>query len=154
MDISSSAHPNRRRVLKTLFGSLTLIPLVQLTGCSGGDSESAAPSSPPPAAPRPAAKATPAAEAEPAAEPASEPAADAQEMPRLSEDDPAARALGYRHDAADVDTEAFPRYNPGNTCGNCSLFMATDGSSWAGCPIFRGRLVSAEGWCTSWVARS
>lgn len=152
MDNMLTTHANRRRFLRTLGGGLTLIPLMQLVGCSGEESTQAAPSPPAAAAPQPPEPASTTTEAEVEAE--VEPAAESSDLPRLSEDDPAAQALGYRHDAADVDASSHPRFESGQNCANCSLFMGGDDSRWAGCPIFRGKLVNADGWCTSWVAKS
>lgn len=77
-------------------------------------------------------------------------AARAQDLPRLSEDDPAAQALGYVHDVADVDEARFPRYEPGQICGNCNLIEG-EPEEWRPCQIFPGRLVANEGWCSAWV---
>ncbi len=70
---------------------------------------------------------------------------------RLSEDAPEARALHYRHDAADVEHEA---YVEGQNCANCQLYSDPDASKWGPCDAFGGRHVSASGWCNAWVERS
>lgn len=70
---------------------------------------------------------------------------------RLSESDPAARALGYVHDAANVDADRYPRYEPGQQCSNCNLLQGSEGESWRPCDIFPDRLVAANGWCSAWV---
>ncbi|MDX1570981.1 MAG: high-potential iron-sulfur protein [Xanthomonadales bacterium] len=75
-------------------------------------------------------------------------------LPRLQEDDPSARALGYRNDAADVEKSMYPRFEPGQTCANCNLVQGSDKDAWRPCPIFAGKLVNARGWCNAWVARS
>lgn len=72
--------------------------------------------------------------------------ASAQE--RLSEDDAQAQSLSYTHDASTVD---HPAYREGSTCANCQLYQGEPGSEWGPCPIFGGRLVNANGWCTAWV---
>ncbi len=69
---------------------------------------------------------------------------------RMSEDDPEARALHYRHDVSDVDHEA---YVEGQNCANCQLFSDPDASEWGPCEAFGGRHVSASGWCMAWVER-
>jgi hypothetical protein len=69
---------------------------------------------------------------------------------RLSEDDAQARALHYRHDAADVE---HADYEEGRTCANCQLYTDADAEDWGPCSAFPGRLVSANGWCTAWVPR-
>jgi hypothetical protein len=77
----------------------------------------------------------------------------AQDMPRQTEDDPAARALGYVHNASNVDANRYPRYESGQLCSNCNLIQGSDGDAWRPCDIFPGRLVAANGWCSAWVPR-
>ena len=78
------------------------------------------------------------------------------EMPHVAEDDPAAVALGYRHSAADVDVEKYPRKageaGAMQKCSNCVLYQG--GESWGGCSIFPGKLVNAEGWCNAWAPKA
>ncbi len=69
------------------------------------------------------------------------------DLERLSEDDPAAQALAYVHDAADADD---PAYEEGQTCANCALYTDVDGE-WGRCSVFPGKLVAAAGWCNVWV---
>lgn len=137
----------RRRFLKLIGGSAALLPLATIHGCSGD--EPAPPSGTAPAPAPPARDATaPAADAAPKA-----PAADAP-LARLTEDDATARALGYRHDASQVDTARFPQHTPEQFCHNCALFQAKGGEEWAGCTIFPGRSVAANGWCSAWVKKA
>jgi hypothetical protein len=70
---------------------------------------------------------------------------------RLSEDDPQARALHYRHDAANVE---HADYQEGQTCANCQLYTDPDAAEWGPCAAFAGRLVAAGGWCSAWVPRA
>lgn len=79
--------------------------------------------------------------------------AQAQEVPKLPEDDPAAFALGYVHDAADVDVSKYPRYEPGQICANCQQWQAGPDVEWAPCAIFPGRSVRNGGWCSVWVRK-
>lgn len=74
-------------------------------------------------------------------------------MPRLELDDPAAVALGYVHDVADVDRARFPRFEEGQYCGNCRLISGDAGEEWRPCSIFPGKLVANAGWCSAWVAK-
>ncbi|MBX3707719.1 MAG: high-potential iron-sulfur protein [Pseudomonadales bacterium] len=160
MDEQRVSDPRRRRFLKLSTGALVLVPLVQLYGCSRGEQEAAAPPAPsapagaePPAAPA-AAEAPVAAEPGPAPAQTPDAAASAPaDMPRVSEDEPTAQALGYRHAASDVDQARFPRFQAGQNCANCNLFQPGADASWGGCPIFMGRLVNAAGWCNSWVPK-
>ncbi len=70
------------------------------------------------------------------------PAARAQ-MPKLSLDDPTAKALSYVHETTIA----------GQRCDNCSLWQGGD-AEWGGCPLFAGKSVNAKGWCKSWVKRT
>ena len=70
---------------------------------------------------------------------------------QVSEDDPAAAALGYKHDASTVDTAKYPQKQDGQHCANCKLYTGADGDEWGGCGIFPGKQVNAEGWCAAWV---
>ncbi len=79
------------------------------------------------------------------------------EAEKLAEDDPTALALGYKHDASEVDTEAYPKRageeGAKQFCSNCQLYAGGD-AEWGACPIFGGKLVSANGWCNSWVPKA
>ena len=74
---------------------------------------------------------------------------------QVDEESPSAVALGYRHDAASVDTEKFPaRATPEGKkqfCHNCKLYLAGD-DGWGGCGIFPGKQVNGEGWCGAWIS--
>lgn len=82
-------------------------------------------------------------------------AADAS-LPHLSESDPLAKSLGYEMNAKNVDKSKFPTYKAGERCGECRFFQGTPGqkSGFAGCQIFAGYSVNADGWCASFNARS
>jgi hypothetical protein len=82
-------------------------------------------------------------------------AAQAEDLPHLSADDPTAMALKYVPNAADADRVGAAR--PGlppeeQHCANCQFTMGSEGD-WLACQLFPGKLVSANGWCTSWTAR-
>ena len=77
--------------------------------------------------------------------------ASAEELPRVSEDDPTAKALGYVHDATTVDASARPA---DRFCYNCQLYQADADAPWGGCAIFPGKAVAGKGWCKSWVPRA
>ncbi len=80
--------------------------------------------------------------------------ATAADLPHLSEDDPAASGLGYRHDAtqsARVDKAGVAAAD--QLCKNCS-FVQADSGEWRPCAIFPGKLVSENGWCTAWAPRA
>jgi len=75
---------------------------------------------------------------------------------RLSEDDAAAKALGYLHDASKVDTTKYPgragEAGSQQFCSNCQLYSAGSEDGWGGCAIFPGKQVNANGWCAAWVS--
>lgn len=82
----------------------------------------------------------------------------AQDGEKLTEDDPTAMALGYKHNAEEVDTNAFPKRTgegASQHCANCNLFAAAnEGDEWAPCAIFQNKLVNANGWCSAWVPKA
>jgi len=77
----------------------------------------------------------------------------AEELPRLTEDDPTALALGYVDDAATTDTAKWANYKAGQDCANCLQIQGNDGDAWRPCGIFPGKSVAAKGWCSVWVAK-
>lgn len=80
------------------------------------------------------------------------PAARAQDA-LLSEDDPGAKGVAYRADAAQVDPARNPLFKPGQQCANCSLYAGEPGQPQGGCGLFYGKEVSARGWCNAWDRR-
>jgi hypothetical protein len=82
----------------------------------------------------------------------------AQTGEKVEEGEAAAVGLGYRWDATQVDTKAYPKragaQGARQFCENCALFEGEAGDRWAPCSIFQGRLVSGKGWCNAWVSRS
>jgi hypothetical protein len=78
--------------------------------------------------------------------------ASAQEMPRLSPDDPQAQALKYTHDASTVDPASRPQPAEDQRCANCALIQGEEGE-WRGCQIFPGKLVNENGWCSVWAPK-
>jgi hypothetical protein len=76
----------------------------------------------------------------------------------VDESEPLAQKLGYRHDASEVDTEAFPKrlgaQGSRQYCDNCALFGGEPGDPDAPCSIFQNRRVAGRGWCNAWVSRS
>ena len=77
----------------------------------------------------------------------------AQDLPKITEDDPAAKALIYVHDVADVDTSnpLAARFEPGQDCSNCVQIQGEEGADWRPCAIFPGKLVANKGWCSVWA---
>lgn len=70
-------------------------------------------------------------------------AARAAELPKLSLEDPTAKALNYVEQST---TE-------GQRCNNCQFWQGGD-ADWGPCPLFPGKSVSARGWCTSWTKKT
>jgi hypothetical protein len=70
---------------------------------------------------------------------------------RLDVKDPAAAALGYVENAAQVDTKKYPAFVKGSTCENCLLLQGSAGDNYRPCSVFPGKLVSVSGWCKSWA---
>jgi hypothetical protein len=168
MGTSSQQRPSRRSFLKLGGASLALIPLVNLTGCSPAPED-------PERGPRvdpngerlpPPEPVQPQVPPQPTPPPATEPT---QELVVLDENAPDAQALAYTHDASEVDPDQHPRYEAGQVCANCSLYLPELGAEvqagtgqdpaeaapgWGGCTLFPGRLVNAAGWCSAWVPRA
>lgn len=75
---------------------------------------------------------------------------------RVSEDDAMAKAMGYRHDATQVDVAKYPRRSgeagSRQFCDNCQLYKAGSEEGWGGCAIFPAKEVNAKGWCNAWVS--
>ena len=38
-------------------------------------------------------------------------------------------------------------------CSNCQLYQGGK-DAWGGCPLFAGKKVAAEGWCSAWVKKA
>ncbi len=74
----------------------------------------------------------------------------------ISESDPMAMALKYKHDASKVDAKANTQFKGAakTNCGNCNFFTPSKTNSAEGsCKIFPTGLVSTKGWCASWSAK-
>jgi len=74
----------------------------------------------------------------------------AAELPKLSLDDPQAKALQYTNDASTVNN---PAYQDGSKCSNCMHFQGKPDEEWGPCAIFPGKRVHRDGWCTAWAAQ-
>lgn len=78
----------------------------------------------------------------------------AQDMPKLSPDDPQAKSLRYVEDAGTVDAGSRPNPAEVQNCANCALIQGEDGEAWRPCQIFPGKLVAANGWCSVWAPKA
>jgi hypothetical protein len=138
----------RRRFLRLAGGGMLLLPVAGLMACSGDKPAPAPAASAPEPAPAPA---------EPAAAvpgPGAPAPAGGADLPRLEESDPTAVALGYRHDASQVDAAKHPRFAAGQNCSNCVQFRGQPGEAWGGCNLFPGRAVNAAGWCSGYALKA
>jgi len=81
-------------------------------------------------------------------------AAQAQDLPRLTEDDPVAAALKYTHDASTVDPAARIQPAAEQNCLNCAQLQGDEGDEWRPCAIFIGKKVNVKGWCSVWVPKA
>ncbi len=76
----------------------------------------------------------------------------------VAADDPTAIALKYNQDATKSDRAAAAR--PGlppaeQRCGVCQFMQpATATADWKACTLFPGKLVSINGWCSSWTVKA
>ncbi|MGD8710040.1 MAG: high-potential iron-sulfur protein [Ectothiorhodospiraceae bacterium] len=74
----------------------------------------------------------------------------AEDMPKLSPDDPQAKSLNYHEDA----TKVASGRQDGAFCHNCSFYQGSGDAQWGGCQIFPGKAVNRDGWCLSWQKAS
>jgi hypothetical protein len=72
-------------------------------------------------------------------------------LPKLDVKDPAAIALGYVENAAQVDVKKYPDFVKGSNCENCLQLQGSAGNSYRPCSLFPGKLVALGGWCTGWT---
>jgi hypothetical protein len=77
----------------------------------------------------------------------------AQDLPKLTEDDPMAVALKYTHDASTVDPATRAQPAADQSCSNCAQLTGNEGDPWRPCNIFVGKLVNVNGWCSVWVPK-
>ena len=75
-------------------------------------------------------------------------------LPLVNTRDALAVSLGYVDDAKNVDRAKYPNYVPASQCSNCGLYAGQAGAVSGACPLFQGQLVTAMGWCSSWVKKA
>lgn len=63
-------------------------------------------------------------------------------LPKLDPQDPTAKSLSYTHASN----------KPDQNCRNCQLYQGS--KQWGGCPVFAGKEVNADGWCSAWVKKA
>ena len=74
--------------------------------------------------------------------------------PKLEENDPQAKALGYVHDATKADKAKFANWKPGESCSGCLQFKGKPNDAFGPCTIFGNKQVNAKGWCTAWQKKA
>ena len=80
--------------------------------------------------------------------------AQAGSAPHISEDDPLAKALGYKDDAAAVDKAKYPTFKAGQMCSLCRFYQGTAGQAFGPCQVLGNKAVNAKGWCVSFSAKT
>ena len=80
-------------------------------------------------------------------------AAQAQ-APMLDEKDPQAVALGYAKDTTKVDGKKHAKHKADQKCTNCQLVAGKATDAAGACPLFAGKQVAGNGWCTAWVKKA
>lgn len=75
----------------------------------------------------------------------------AQSLTPLDTKDSAASALGFVTDASAA--KANPLYKNGAHCATCVQFLGKPSDAMAGCKIYAGHSVPANGWCMVWSQR-
>ena len=73
--------------------------------------------------------------------------------PFLRETDPVARSLSYYSNTRNVsaDDPLAANHNAEQSCSNCVHSRGSVGPGRIDCPMFPGRSVNKNGWCTVWA---
>ena len=80
-------------------------------------------------------------------------AAFAADAPMVDEKDPMAAALGYVADAAKADKTKYANYAAGQNCATCQLYQGKADPKGV-CPLFAGKQVAAQGWCSAFAKKA
>ncbi len=72
---------------------------------------------------------------------------------KVTEDDPTAKALGYKADGSKVDATKFKSWAKTNTCANCNFYKSANANE-GSCAALGNKLVSSKGWCSAWVKKA
>ena len=72
---------------------------------------------------------------------------------KLTEDDPTAKALGYKEDTTKVDKTKYPMHKPEQRCDGCALYTGKDGADSGPCSAVGNKTVTAAGWCMAFAAK-
>ncbi len=71
----------------------------------------------------------------------------------VSESDPVASAIGFKHNPKDVDKKKYPQFKTGQSCDSCALYVSTN-KEWGKCQMLTNGVVAAKGWCGSWSKKA
>ncbi|MGA0844947.1 MAG: high-potential iron-sulfur protein [Luteolibacter sp.] len=72
---------------------------------------------------------------------------------KVPEDDPIAKAFGYKEDTTKVDAQKYPQHKVEQRCDNCMHYTGKADEAIGPCAIFQNRNVTAAGWCAAYVAK-
>ncbi len=78
----------------------------------------------------------------------------AQAQAKIDEKDPQAAAVGYLHDTTKVDAKMYPKHDKAQKCSNCQLYQGKASDAWGGCPLFAGKQVAGNGWCSAYAKKA
>ncbi|RXZ38622.1 iron permease [Oxalobacteraceae bacterium CAVE-383] len=76
------------------------------------------------------------------------------DMPLVSDTDPQAKAMGYVSDTSKADQKKFPKHTVAQKCNNCQLFQGKEGDAQGPCPLFAGKAVAGNGWCSAYMKKA
>ena len=71
----------------------------------------------------------------------------------LTVNDATAKALGYVLDTTKVDAKMNPTHKVQQKCSTCVQYVGKAGEAQAGCNLFPGKSVVANGWCKVWALK-
>lgn len=74
--------------------------------------------------------------------------------PMVNEKDPQAIALGYAADTTKVDAKKYPKHTVDQKCSNCQLYAGKANETAGPCPLFAGKQVAANAWCSAYVKKA
>jgi hypothetical protein len=78
----------------------------------------------------------------------------AADMPKVDENDPQAKAMGYVDNTAKADKTKYPKHTVAQKCDNCQLFQGKAGDAQGPCPLFSGKSVAGNGWCSAYMKKA
>ncbi len=73
---------------------------------------------------------------------------------KLDEKDAQAVALGYVADTTKADKKKYTKHANDQKCTNCQLYQGKATDAAGGCPLFPGKQVAGNGWCSAWVKKA